>query len=77
MKDKLRKLYRLLIAILIILFKGFVLFLAMLAVNYVTNYLFDFVIFSQNFDLASYLYSVTIVTLIDAIDYNYEKVELI
>ena len=69
------KIYNLLLAVATILFNGFVLCLALFGLNYIIIYLFDIVLFikHQNFNLDSYIYSVTIVTFIDAIYYNYNK----
>ena len=70
-----KKLINLLLAIATILFNGFVLCLALFGLNYIIVYLFDIVLFikHQNFNLDSYIYSVTIVTFMDAIYYNYNK----
>ena len=69
------KLINLLLAIATILFNGFVLCLALFGLNYIIVYLFDIVLFIkyQNFNLDSYIYSVTIVTFMDAIYHNYNK----
>ena len=69
------KLINLLLAIATILFNGFVLCLALFGLNYIIVYLFDIILFikHQNFNLDSYIYSVTIVTFMDAIYYNYNK----
>ena len=69
------KLINLLLAIATILFNGFVLCLALFGLNYIIVYLFDIVLFikHQNFNLDSYIYSVTIVTFMDAIYHNYNK----
>ena len=70
-----KKLINLLLAIATILFNGFVLCLALFGLNYIIVYLFDIILFikHQNFNLDSYIYSVTIVTFMDAIYYNYNK----
>ena len=69
------KLINLLLAIATILFNAFVLCLALFGLNYIIVYLFDIVLFikHQHFNLDSYIYSVTIVTFMDAIYYNYNK----
>ena len=69
------KLINLLLAIATILFNGLVLWVVLVTLNNVINCLFDIVLFSkhQNFNLDSYIYSVTIVTFMDAIYYNYNK----
>ena len=71
------KLINLLLAIAMILFNGFVLCLVVFGLNYIIIYLFDIVLFikHQNFNLDSYIYSVTVVTFIDALYYNYNKVK--
>ena len=69
------KLINLLLAIATILFNAFVLCLALFGLNYIIIYLFNIILLikHQNFNLDSYIYSVTIVTFIDAIYYNYNK----
>ena len=71
------KLINLFLAIASILFNGFVLCLVVFGLNYIIIYLFDIVLFikHQNFNLDSYIYSVTVVTFIDALYYNYNKVK--
>ena len=71
------KIYNLLLAIATILFNGSILCLAIFGLNYIFIYLFDIVLFikHQNFNLDSYIYSVTVVTFIDALYYNYNKVK--
>ena len=79
-RDKMKnKLFNLLLAVATILFNGFVLCLALFGLNYIIEYLFDIVLFIKlhHFNLDSYIYSVTIVTFIDAIDYNYNKLRKI
>ena len=71
------KLINLLLAIASILFNGFVLCLVVFGLNYIIIYLFDIVLFikHQNFNLDSYIYSVTVVTFIDALYFNFNKVK--
>ena len=66
-----------LLAIATIFFNGLLLWVALVTLNNVIICLFDIVMFSkhQNFNLDSYIYSVTIVTFVDALYYNYNKVK--
>lgn len=78
MSNKLHSVYRLILALVIILLNSLVLCLLLIGINNLFSYLYDVVLFTEftHFNLDGYIHTITVVTFIDAMYYNYNKTKL-
>lgn len=70
-----KKIIRLMLALAILIVKTVVVFVIIGCINEATQFIFEYKFFMHDWGLNGLIYAGTLVTLLDAISYNYEDIE--